>query len=123
MNYTRAYDLPRPIRVAHLIALGFAVGGAVHALAFALIRFGIYLYGPGYPTCRHPMMATADALIAWIAWRRPQWLVGALSAWVIEQTRTNGFGLLCGVVTAAILAHAFQQHARKLSKGDQVRTR
>ena len=103
-------------RIAPAIALGFAVGSAIHALVFVLIGFGVYVYGPAYPTWRHPMMAAADALIAWIAARRPQWLVVALAAWVTEQTRTNGFSVLCAVLTAAILVHAFQQHATKTGR-------
>ena len=80
----------RRYRIARLIALGLAVGSAIHFMAFVLIGFGVYLYGPAYPTWRHPVMATADAVIAGIASRRPQWLVVALLAWVIEQTLRNG---------------------------------
>jgi len=65
-------------------AIGFAAGSALHAVAFLLIGLGIYLYGLDYPAWRHPVMASADAAIAWIAVRRPQWLILALATWVIE---------------------------------------
>ena len=54
-------------------------------------------------------MASADVVIAWIALGRPRWLVVAMSAWVIEQTIVNGFGVLCALSTIAIVAHAVQR--------------
>jgi len=59
-------------------------------------------------------MVTADAAIAWIAVRRPQWLVPALAAFVIEQTVVNGFGLECSLVIVALVAHGVQPRQVRL---------
>jgi len=71
------------------------------------------LYGPDYPAWRHPVMVSADAAIAWIALRRPQWLILALTTWVIEQTMVNGFGVLCALVTVAIVAEVVATRVTK----------
>ena len=106
--------------VAHLTAIGFAVGIALHAVAFLLIGVGIYVYGPDYPAWRHMAMATADAAIAWIAVRRSRWLIAALAAWVIEQPVVNGFGVLCAIVIAAIAAEVIATKVTSTShKGHQ----
>jgi len=76
-----------------ITAAGFAIGGAVHATAGALLARGIALYGPGYPAWRHVVMAVIDGSIAWIAVRRPGWLVVVLLAFVAEQLAVNGIGL------------------------------
>src|SRR4051794_16373496 len=68
-----------------LTALGFAVGSTVHAVGFALLAWGIELYGPDYPVWRHVVMALVDASIAWIALRLTPWLVFALLAFLAEQ--------------------------------------
>ena len=103
----------RSISVARVTAIGFAAGSALHAVAFLLIGLGIYLYGLDYPAWRHPVMASADAAIAWIAVRRPQWLILALATWVIEQTMVNGFGVLCALVTVAIVAEVVATRVTK----------
>jgi len=113
----------RSISVAHLTAIGFAAGGALHAVAFLLIGLRIYLYGPDYPAWRHPVMVSADAAIAWIALRRPQWLILALTTWVIEQTMVNGFGVLCALVTVAIVAEVIASKVTKLWPQRSQRTR
>jgi hypothetical protein len=95
--------------VVRVIGIGFAAGSAVHAAAFLLMGLGLFLYGTTYPAWRHVVMAAVDAGIAWIAWRRPAWLLAALAAWVLEQTLTNGVEPFSLLVVAAMVALAIER--------------
>ena len=90
--------------------MAFAVGGSVHALAFALIGAGVYLYGEHYPAWRHPLMATIDAVIVWIGFRRPEWLPVALALWIAEQLLVNGVGPMLIAAGAAFVALLWERH-------------
>ena len=99
----------RAISVTRLIAIGFAVGATIHAVAFVLIWFGINLYGPSYPSWRHAVMATVDFLIAWIGVNRPLWLFVVLPAWIAEQWFVNGLGRpIPLIVLISLIALAWQ---------------
>jgi hypothetical protein len=92
-----------------LTAIGFALGSAAHTTGWVLLWWGIAWYGPGYPASRHVAMACFDASIAWIAIRRPAWLVFALAAFLAEQVWANGvhvktIGELVVVSVAALFA-------------------
>ena len=95
--------------MARVIAIGFAAGAAVHAAAFALMLFGVDLYGPGYPAWRHAVMATIDASVAWLGWRQQRWLFVALPAWAAEQTLVNGFGVFPVVALIGVVALTWER--------------
>jgi len=97
------------VTVARVIAIGFAVGAAVHATGFALIGLGVDLYGPTYPAWRHAVMALVDASIAWIALRQPGWLFVALPAWAVEQALVNGFGIFPIIALGAVASLAWER--------------
>ena len=95
--------------MARVVAIGFAAGAAVHAAGFALMLFGVDLYGPTYPAWRHAVMAIVDATVAWVGWRQQRWLFVALPAWAAEQTLVNGFGVFPVVALIAVAALALER--------------
>jgi hypothetical protein len=76
--------------ISGLVAVGYALGSLVHATGWFLLLFHIELYGAGYPAWRHAAFTVADASIAWIAVRRPDWLFFPLLAFFLEQGATHG---------------------------------
>src|SRR5690242_17207654 len=50
-----------------LTALGFAIGGAAHAISLLLLSQGIAVYGTDYPWWRHLTMASVDAGVSRVA--------------------------------------------------------
>jgi len=78
------------MRLTRVIAVCFALGCLLHAIGFALMLFGVELYGAGYPAWRHAAFVLADALIAYLAFRRPERLFVPLLAFLIEQVAVNG---------------------------------
>jgi hypothetical protein len=88
---------------ARLTALGFLIGGAVHAVAFVLLAFGIELYGHAYPPLRHVLMASIDGTVGSIGVVRPKWLLVVLPVYVVQRLAFNGLGWEAIVVTGAWL--------------------
>jgi hypothetical protein len=76
--------------ISGLIAVGYALGSLTHATGWLLLLFRVEMYGAGYPAWRHAAFTVADALIAWMAARRPDHLFLPLLAFFIEQSATHG---------------------------------
>jgi hypothetical protein len=106
----RAVSRFRQVSLAgRLTAIGFALGGTIHATAWVLLLFGVELYRPGYPPWRHVLFALIDASIASIAVLRPGWLVFALVAFLADQLWEHGVEPAAALVTLAALAAGLER--------------
>lgn len=94
---------------SRLTGIGFVVGGAVHTAALSMLPLGIAIYGANYPWWRHVTMAGVDMAMAWIALRRPSWLLIAILAFEVEQLIVNGFGVMQGAIMIAAMLAAWER--------------
>jgi hypothetical protein len=77
------------MRLTRIVAIGFALGSLEHAVGFVLLLFGVEMY-TNYPGWRHAAFMCVDALIAYLAVRRPERLFMPLVVFLIEQVAVNG---------------------------------
>lgn len=78
------------MRLTTIVAVGFTLGCLAHAIGLVLLLFGVEWYGAGYPAWRHAAFTCVDALVAYLAFRRPERLFVPLAAFLIEQIAVNG---------------------------------
>ena len=94
-----------------LTALGFALGGLVHVIAFVLLYRGIELYGRDYPAWRHLVMAAIDGGIVYIAAAHTPFLAFALLAFGVEQLLVNGVGAVAILVFVAAFVVSWERRS------------
>ncbi len=92
------------MRTARLTASGFLIGGAIHLASFALLAFGVELYGHAYPPLRHLVMAAIDVPVGYVGLRRPRWLPAVLPVYLAQRLAFNPVDSTAVVVAVAWVA-------------------